>query len=56
MSDVVLLGAVHDPEGRIAALLPTDLPLLQRHYTRILRTLWYADAPRHRGASARIVA
>jgi hypothetical protein len=35
MSDVVLLGAVHDPEGRIAALLPTDLPLLQGHYTRI---------------------
>ena len=35
MSDVVLLGAVHDPEGRIAALLPADLPLLQRHYTRI---------------------
>jgi hypothetical protein len=35
MSDVVLLGAVHDPEGRIAALLPTDLPLLQQHYTRI---------------------
>jgi hypothetical protein len=35
MSDVVLLGAVHDPEGRIAALLPSDLPLLQQHYTRI---------------------
>ncbi|MHB8646619.1 MAG: hypothetical protein ACYDAR_12595 [Thermomicrobiales bacterium] len=35
MSDVVLLGAVHDPEGRVAALLPDDLPLLQQHYTRI---------------------
>ena len=35
MSDVILLGALHDPEGRIAALLPSDLPLLQRHYTRI---------------------
>ncbi len=35
MSDVVLLGAVHDPEGRIAALLPADLPLLQRRYTKI---------------------
>lgn len=35
MSDVTLLGVVHDPEGRIAALLPADLPLLQRHYARI---------------------
>lgn len=35
MSDVVLLGIVHDPEGRIAALLTDDLPLLQQHYTRI---------------------
>ncbi|MGI8854128.1 MAG: hypothetical protein ACR2JW_00115, partial [Thermomicrobiales bacterium] len=35
MSDVVLLGAVHDPEGRIGALLPADLPLLHRHYSKI---------------------
>jgi hypothetical protein len=35
VSAVVLLGMVHDPEGRIAALLPHDLPLLQRHYARI---------------------
>lgn len=36
MSEVALLGALHDPEGRIAALLPTDLPLLQRHYAKIV--------------------
>lgn len=35
MSAVILLAAVHDPEGRIGALLPTDLPLLQQHYARI---------------------
>ena len=35
MSAVVLLGAVHDPEGRFAALLPADLPPLQRQYARI---------------------
>lgn len=35
MSDVVLLGMVHDPEGRIAALLSHDLPLLRRQYARI---------------------
>lgn len=36
MNDAVaLLGIVHDPEGRVAALLPHDLPLLQRYYARI---------------------
>ncbi|MGI8690180.1 MAG: hypothetical protein ACR2M3_16510, partial [Thermomicrobiales bacterium] len=45
MSDVVLLGAVHDPEGRIAALLPADLPLLQRHYARIAAICGVATLP-----------
>ncbi len=35
MREVVLLAAVHDPEGRIAALLPADLPPLRRHYAKI---------------------
>ncbi len=45
MSDVVLLGAVHDPEGRIAALLPTDLPLLQHQYARIVAICGVATLP-----------
>ncbi len=45
MSDVLLLGAVHDPEGRIAALLPGDLPLLQRHYARIAAICGVATLP-----------
>ncbi len=45
MSDVVLLGTVHDPEGCIAALLPTDLPLLQRHYARIFAICGMATLP-----------
>ena len=45
MSDVVLLGAVHDPEGRIAALLPADLPLLQRQYARIVALCGAATRP-----------
>jgi hypothetical protein len=45
MSDVVLLGAVHDPEGRIAALLPADLPLLQQHYARIFALCGMATLP-----------
>jgi hypothetical protein len=45
MSDVVLLGAVHDPEGRIAALLASDLPLLQHHYTRIVAICGGATLP-----------
>lgn len=36
MSDVTLLAAVHDPEGRIGALLADDLPRLQRHYRQIV--------------------
>jgi hypothetical protein len=36
MSAVVLLGALHDPEGRIGALLPAELPLLQRRYATIV--------------------
>ncbi|MDQ6603517.1 MAG: hypothetical protein M3Z19_12410 [Chloroflexota bacterium] len=43
--DVVLLGAVHDPEGRIAALLPADLPLLQHHYARIVAICGMATLP-----------
>jgi len=45
MSDVVLLGAVHDPEGRIAALLPADLPQLQRRYARIVAICGVATLP-----------
>ncbi len=45
MSGVVLLGAVHDPEGRIAALLPGDLPLLQHHYARIAAICGVATLP-----------
>lgn len=35
MNDVVLVAAVHDPDGRLGALIPSDLPRLQRHYTTI---------------------
>ncbi|HEY8293405.1 MAG TPA: hypothetical protein VIG44_12995, partial [Thermomicrobiales bacterium] len=45
MSDVVLLGAVHDPEGRIAALLPDDVPLLQQWYARIFAICGKATPP-----------
>lgn len=45
MSAVVLLGALHDPEGRIAALLPADLPLLRRHYARICVICGMATPP-----------
>jgi hypothetical protein len=45
MSDVVLFGMVHDPEGRIAALLPADLPLLQRRYARIFALCGMATLP-----------
>lgn len=45
MSDVVLLGMVHDPEGRIAALLPADLPLLRRHYARMFAICGMATLP-----------
>lgn len=59
MSDVALLGIVHDPEGRVAALLPADLPLLQRHYARIsaicgMRTL-PATAERLRAAGVEVI-
>lgn len=36
MSATVLLTGVHDPEGRLAALISTDLPHLQRHYATIV--------------------
>ncbi len=45
MSEVALLGIVHDPEGRIAALLPADLPRLQHHYARIFAICGEATLP-----------
>ncbi len=46
MSAVTLLTGVHDPEGRLAALIPTELPLLRRHYATMIAICGVGTPPR----------
>ncbi len=43
---VTLLTGVHDPEGRLAALVPTELPLLRRHYATMVAICGVGTPPR----------